>query len=449
MLANANPHVDATPDAIPTDRNVREIIAVCAKHGLDYGRLESFAPFMQALNSDKHLAMTFWAAVARIEKNSGVLPPGVLLEAIVAAVTSKTVEELKAAGRSQQLLLDQLSSLLAGDDLQSPAIVAPPQASSEEELAFEIAARRLENARKKLRAEAPKDQPKGPREPLLTPIRSSALLAEEKPRLVLEPEPELAPVKPEVPADRPIMIPLAGYAKAAPRSAITPKAIAVVLILALLGGSGFLILRTRESPMWHRMAAAMHAGYSSALAVWDGKPSTSSSTAPPVEPASPPVPANPAATTVPMQKTPVTMHPLTASAPQPVVVKPATQYSSLSSAATRTSDASDSTDAGEIDSAVAPRTVVHESAMKQYLISSRVPVYPDEARDHGIAGNVVMEAVVSPTGAVEHLHVIDGDPALRRAALEAVSAWHYRPYMVNGQATEVSTTISVYVGPDQ
>lgn len=443
MLANANPHVDATPDAIPTDRNVREIIAVCAKHGLDYGRVESFAPFMQALNTDKHLAMTFWAAVARIEKNSGVLPLGVLLEAIVAAVTSKTVEELKAVDPAQQRLLDQLSSLLAGEDLQSPANVTPLQASSEEELAFEVAARKLENARKKLRTGAAKDRLQTPGEPLLTPIRTSALSTEEKPRLVLEPEPELANSKREAPANRPIMVPLAGYTEAAPRSVIGQKTLVAVLILALLGGSSFLVLRTHESPTWHRMGAAMRAGYSSALAVWNGRPSAPSSAASQVESVSPSIPA---ATTAPTQTTPAATPPPTATAPRPIAVKPITQYHGVPSAAAQTSQASDF---GDSDPADSPRTVVRESAMKQYLISSRVPVYPDEARDRGIAGNVVMEAVVSPTGAVEHLHVIDGDPALRRAALEAVSAWHYRPYMVDGQATEVSTTISVYVGPEQ
>jgi protein TonB len=81
--------------------------------------------------------------------------------------------------------------------------------------------------------------------------------------------------------------------------------------------------------------------------------------------------------------------------------------------------------------------------MKENLISSRVPVYPDAARANHIQGRVLLQAIINKDGFVGHLHVIDGDPALRHAALEAVATWHYRPYLVNGQPVDVSTTISV------
>ena len=86
---------------------------------------------------------------------------------------------------------------------------------------------------------------------------------------------------------------------------------------------------------------------------------------------------------------------------------------------------------------------VPASAMQARLLSSRVPVYPDAARADHVEGRVVMQAVVTKDGAVGHLHVTSGDPILRAAALEAVSAWRYRPYLVNGEPVDVSTTISV------
>jgi TonB family protein len=83
------------------------------------------------------------------------------------------------------------------------------------------------------------------------------------------------------------------------------------------------------------------------------------------------------------------------------------------------------------------------TAMENYLIGSRVPPYPEEARANGVEGRVVMQATILKSGAVGHLHVTQGDTALRGAALDAVSKWRYRPYMVKGEPAEVVTTISV------
>jgi len=87
--------------------------------------------------------------------------------------------------------------------------------------------------------------------------------------------------------------------------------------------------------------------------------------------------------------------------------------------------------------------VVPAATMENNLISSRVPIFPEAAKANGVEGRVVLQAIVNKDGTVGHLHVVSGDPALRRAATEAVSTWRYRPYLVNGQPAEVSTTISV------
>jgi len=42
-----------------------------------------------------------------------------------------------------------------------------------------------------------------------------------------------------------------------------------------------------------------------------------------------------------------------------------------------------------------------------------------------------------------HLDVISGDPHLVRSALDAVWEWRYRPTILNGQAVEVETHITV------
>jgi protein TonB len=77
------------------------------------------------------------------------------------------------------------------------------------------------------------------------------------------------------------------------------------------------------------------------------------------------------------------------------------------------------------------------------LLAPIVPMYPAIAKAAGVQGAVVMEAVISKTGRIESLHAVSGPPMLRRAALDAVQAARYKPYRLNGEATEVQTTITV------
>jgi len=78
------------------------------------------------------------------------------------------------------------------------------------------------------------------------------------------------------------------------------------------------------------------------------------------------------------------------------------------------------------------------------MIVSRVPPrYPRDAIAKGVQGKVNMLAVISKTGDVEDLRVIDGDPLLTSAAINAVKQWKYRPYLVQSGPVEMETTISV------
>jgi TonB family protein len=89
------------------------------------------------------------------------------------------------------------------------------------------------------------------------------------------------------------------------------------------------------------------------------------------------------------------------------------------------------------------------SVMAANLLISRLPQYPDETGASRASGRVVMQAVINKDGTIGHLRVIEGDPALRNAALDAVSKWRYKPYTVNGQPVDVSTTVAVDFRPDQ
>lgn len=77
------------------------------------------------------------------------------------------------------------------------------------------------------------------------------------------------------------------------------------------------------------------------------------------------------------------------------------------------------------------------------LLEKVLPVYPAIAKVSHKEGAVVLQATISTMGTIENLRVVSGDPMLRQAALDAVSHWRYRPYLLNGQPVEVETTVNV------
>jgi TonB family protein len=86
---------------------------------------------------------------------------------------------------------------------------------------------------------------------------------------------------------------------------------------------------------------------------------------------------------------------------------------------------------------------VSSGIMAANLISAPVPTYPKLARLTHVQGQVVLQAVVSKKGTVDHLNVIQGPRLLRGAAIDAVKTWRYRPYTINGRAVEAATIVTV------
>jgi protein TonB len=77
------------------------------------------------------------------------------------------------------------------------------------------------------------------------------------------------------------------------------------------------------------------------------------------------------------------------------------------------------------------------------LIRKTMPVYPPIGIAARAEGTVILEATISKAGTIENLRVVGGPPLLQRAALDAVSTWRYRPYVLDGQPVEVETTVNV------
>lgn len=89
------------------------------------------------------------------------------------------------------------------------------------------------------------------------------------------------------------------------------------------------------------------------------------------------------------------------------------------------------------------RINVSTGVMQGRLLAPIHPVYPAIAKAAGVQGTVVVEAVISRTGTIESLHVVSGPAMLQNAALEAIREARYQPYLLNGEPTEVETTITV------
>jgi protein TonB len=105
------------------------------------------------------------------------------------------------------------------------------------------------------------------------------------------------------------------------------------------------------------------------------------------------------------------------------------------------------------NSAYKPPVVVREQPRGPYTISKGVaegmliqrilPHYPPIAIASHTQGTVVLQAVITKGGTIQNLRVLSGSPMLQQAALDAVSQWRYRPYLLNGQPVDVETTINV------
>jgi protein TonB len=86
---------------------------------------------------------------------------------------------------------------------------------------------------------------------------------------------------------------------------------------------------------------------------------------------------------------------------------------------------------------------VSSGVLAGMLLAPIRPVYPAIAKAARVQGTVVVEAIISKAGRIESLNVVSGPMMLREAALAAIREARYQPYQLNGQPTDVQTTITV------
>jgi TonB family protein len=100
---------------------------------------------------------------------------------------------------------------------------------------------------------------------------------------------------------------------------------------------------------------------------------------------------------------------------------------------------------GMSSSIAAGRSDSPESALdvQQSVVQKIMPVYPIQARNEGVEGEVVLQALIGKDGSVSDVRAVTGPEVLTGAAIDAVRRWRFKPYQVNGEPVEIETNIRV------
>ena len=82
--------------------------------------------------------------------------------------------------------------------------------------------------------------------------------------------------------------------------------------------------------------------------------------------------------------------------------------------------------------------------MAGHIVNKVTPVYPASARAAHIGGTVVLHAIIGRDGHIRSLRPVSApDTDLTLAAIDAARQWTYKPFLLNGEPTDVDTTITV------
>jgi TonB family protein len=69
----------------------------------------------------------------------------------------------------------------------------------------------------------------------------------------------------------------------------------------------------------------------------------------------------------------------------------------------------------------------YQTTVERKVVNRVEPEYPEALKRLYIGGVVRVEAVVSPTGAVESTQLLGGSPILGQSAMKAIKQWKYTP----------------------
>ena len=87
-------------------------------------------------------------------------------------------------------------------------------------------------------------------------------------------------------------------------------------------------------------------------------------------------------------------------------------------------------------------TRVSEGVLQGSAVSKEVPRYPEMAKRSGVQGPVQVLITIDETGQVVEATVINGNPLLRSAALEAARRWRFSPTLLSRVAVRVQGVLT-------
>jgi hypothetical protein len=95
-----------------------------------------------------------------------------------------------------------------------------------------------------------------------------------------------------------------------------------------------------------------------------------------------------------------------------------------------------------------PHHIRISAKVAEKLLLHKVEVcYPPSTYASRVTGTVVVAIEIDKNGNVLHPTDVSGPSLLRASVLDAVEKhYKYRPYLLNGKAVNVETTVSVFVG---
>jgi len=90
-----------------------------------------------------------------------------------------------------------------------------------------------------------------------------------------------------------------------------------------------------------------------------------------------------------------------------------------------------------------PPALVPAEVMQALIVHKVEPIYPEAARQANIQGVVVLDLAIATDGTVLDVRPISGPEELAPAAVDAVKWWRFQPYLIDGQAVQVKTSLAV------
>jgi TonB family protein len=77
------------------------------------------------------------------------------------------------------------------------------------------------------------------------------------------------------------------------------------------------------------------------------------------------------------------------------------------------------------------------------LLKEIPPIYPEEARQAGVEGRLVLVVKTDAKGRVAEVKVLKSIPMLDQAAIDAIKQWIYEPFLSEGKPTPVVFSVSM------